>query len=209
MIVPSLETNESIYYGLQVVHYLDQLNPEAVYQIFNAEYNFLNNFTSFKEALLIGIHYFIILRQNYLKGIFLFYFWLFSVCLFSLICTNQLELINYKPNPLKFLFRLILKILQSSNNQKFLSHLPHHRSVIYICFLILNQPLNDAFMTNLQACIHILIATSKYSHFSFFTKKKFPIPALLQRVIESDLQINTKLKETIKNLIETIDNMRC
>lgn len=100
-------------------------------------------------------------------------------------------------------------MLQLSNNQKFLSHLPHHRSVIYICFLILNQPMSDRLLINLQPCLHILMATSKHTHFSFFVKKKFQIPALLEKIIHSETQINSKVKEAIQKLLDIINNMRC
>ena len=70
-------------------------------------------------------------------------------------------------------------------------------------------------MTNLGAVTQILLSSTKFKQFSFFTKKKFQITELLENIIEKSPTllsapfINEKIFENIKKLIGLINDFRC
>jgi hypothetical protein len=96
-----------------------------------------------------------------------------------------------------------------------LLHLPHHRAVILLCYVILKQPINERYFVNLGAVIQILISCAKFNHFSFFMKKKFQLSELLGKIIEyqnnnnNNTSVNEKIFENIKKLINLINDFRC
>ena len=44
-----------IYYALQILHFIECLCEDSLFQIFNPEFNFLNQFVSKGENFFIGI----------------------------------------------------------------------------------------------------------------------------------------------------------